>query len=128
MPSETFTISTASDSFKSGLTELPTLAWLPWVASRREWPNESTAEPHAMPPTHRSAISRGVTADAKGGCAPETPTKTRRGVRTLPLPADALVSLRAQRDAQAALFGFKQVRTGWLAVDEAGEPYRSRAV
>jgi integrase len=54
----------------------------------------------------------------------EGPPKTRRGARTLPLPADVLSALRTMRETQAAAFGFEQVRTGYLAVDAAGVPIR----
>jgi integrase len=69
-------------------------------------------------------VERGVTADTRGGRNEETPTKTRRGTRTLPLPPDVLTVLRGLRDRQAAELGLGQVRTGWLAVDELGVPYR----
>ena len=68
-------------------------------------------------------IERGVVDDA-GKRSPETPTKTRRGERTLPLPTDVLAALRTLREEHAAEFGFEHVRTGWLAVDEIGEPMR----
>ena len=70
------------------------------------------------------SITRGVVADGKGKRSPETPTKTRKGTRTLPLPADVLTALRGLREHQAAEFGFEQVRTGWLAIDELGVPLR----
>jgi len=69
-------------------------------------------------------VDHGVTADSSGRRNDETPTKTKRGRRTLPLPADVLSALRKLRESQAAEFGFEQVRTGYLAVDELGEPYR----
>ena len=69
-------------------------------------------------------IERGVVGDASGKRSPETPTKTRKGERILPLPADELAALRVLREDHAAEFGFEHVRTGWLAVDEIGEPYR----
>lgn len=70
------------------------------------------------------SISKGVVADGKGRRSPETPTKTRKGTRTLPLPPDVLTALRGLREDQAAEHGFEQVRTGWLAVDELGVPLR----
>ena len=69
-------------------------------------------------------IERGVVGDASGKRSAETPTKTRRGERTLPLPSDELAALKALRECHAAEFGFEHVRTGWLAVDEIGQPYR----
>ena len=69
-------------------------------------------------------IARGVVADRSGRWGAETAPKTTRGARTLPVPADILAALRTLRDAQAATFGLRQIRTGWLAVDEAGEPHR----
>jgi integrase len=58
-----------------------------------------------------------------GGTA-EGKTKTRRGKRTLPLSAipELMAALRALRKAQLAAFGAEHVRTGYLAVDEHGEP------
>jgi hypothetical protein len=53
-----------------------------------------------------------------------TPPKTRRGYRTLPLPAEVLDALRGLKDRQAAEFGPGHIRTGYLVVDETGEPYR----
>lgn len=50
--------------------------------------------------------------------------KTARGTRALPLPADVLDALRELRKSQLAAFGAEQVRTGYLAVNEAGEPMR----
>jgi integrase len=70
------------------------------------------------------AITVGVVADSSGRRSDPTDTKTRRGTRTLPLPADVLTALRKLRESQAAEFGFEHVRTGYLAVDELGEPYR----
>jgi integrase len=52
------------------------------------------------------------------------PTKTRRGTRTLPMPADLLVAMREMREAQAAAFGFEHVRSGYVAVDAIGAPMR----
>lgn len=52
------------------------------------------------------------------------PPKTRRGKRVLPLPADLLVPLRTMREAQASLWGFDHVRSGYLAVDHLGRPLR----
>ena len=40
------------------------------------------------------------------------------------LPADVLDALRGLKDRQAAKFGPGHFRTGYLAVDETGEPYR----
>jgi len=54
----------------------------------------------------------------------EGATKTKRGARELPLPSDVLSALRAMREAQAAGFGFEQVRSGYLATNAAGEPVR----
>lgn len=50
--------------------------------------------------------------------------KTKRGERTLPLPDDVLGALRELRQVQLAAFGAEQVRTGYVAVDEVGEPVR----
>lgn len=50
--------------------------------------------------------------------------KTQRGTRTLPLPPDVLGSLRKLRKTQLAAFGAEQARTGYMAVNEAGEPMR----
>jgi integrase len=70
------------------------------------------------------SISRGVVADSSGRRREPTATKTRRGTRTLPLPADVLAALRKLRESQAGAFGFEHVRSGYLAVNEAGVPYR----
>ena len=69
-------------------------------------------------------VDHGVVADSSGRRSVETPTKTRRGTRTLPLPEDALNQLRALRERQAAEFGFEHARSGYLAVDALGEPLR----
>jgi integrase len=69
-------------------------------------------------------VDHGVVADVSGKRSPETPPKTTRGRRTLPLPPDVLAALRELRERQAAAFGFEHVRTGYLAVDEAGVPLR----
>jgi integrase len=69
-------------------------------------------------------ISKGVTPDRSSRRAAETAPKTRRGRRTLQLPTDVIGALRQLRDRQAAEFGFDHARTGYLVVDEAGEPYR----
>lgn len=69
-------------------------------------------------------VVRGVVADVSGKRSAPTGTKTRRGTRTLPLPDDVLTELRTLRETQAADHGFEHVRTGYLAVDEAGQPYR----
>jgi integrase len=70
-------------------------------------------------------IDHAVVADARTAkrSEPSAP-KTRRSNRKLPLPPDVLASLRSLRDQQMAEFDLAQVRTGWLVVDEAGEPYR----
>src|SRR5690349_17403958 len=52
------------------------------------------------------------------------PTKTERGVRTLPLPPDVLAALRQLREQQSAAYGFAHRRDGYLAVDPSGTPYR----
>jgi integrase len=70
------------------------------------------------------SIERGVTSDDHGRRSPSTPPKTERGRRELPLPADTITALRALREAQGAAFGLGHMRTGYLAVDEAGAPYR----
>lgn len=62
--------------------------------------------------------------DVDGKRTIETPTKTRRGTRTLPLSSDLLAALHRLREAQLAEFGAEQVRSGYLAVDAAGEPMR----
>lgn len=62
--------------------------------------------------------------DVDGKRTIETPTKTRRGTRTLPLSADLVPALRKLRKAQLAAFGAEQVRSGYLAVDPIGEPMR----
>lgn len=54
----------------------------------------------------------------------EGPPKTRRGKRTLSLPSDVLTALRKLRRSQLEAFGAEQVRTGYLAVTETGEPMR----
>jgi integrase len=70
------------------------------------------------------SITKAVVPDDGGRRSAPTPPKTRRGTRTLPLPPDMLSSLRKLRKAQLAEWGAEQARTGWLAVDEAGRPYR----
>jgi integrase len=70
------------------------------------------------------SVARGVVADISGRRSDPTDPKTRRGTRTLPLPVDVLTALRKLREIQAAEFGFEHVRTGYLAVDELGQPYR----
>jgi len=69
------------------------------------------------------SITRGRV-DVDGRRTAEGPTKTRRGVRTLPLPADVLAALRELRQSQLAAFGAEQVRSGYLAVDAKGELMR----
>jgi integrase len=68
-------------------------------------------------------IARGRV-DVDGKRTSEGPPKTRRGARTLPLPADVLAALRALRQVQLADFGAEQVRSGYVAVDAVGEPMR----
>lgn len=70
------------------------------------------------------SVDRGVVADSHGRRSAPTDPKTRRGRRTLPMPADVRAALRQLREDQAAEFGFEHVRTGCLAVDELGVPYR----
>jgi integrase len=70
------------------------------------------------------SVARGVVADSAGRRSEPTDPKTLRGRRTLPLPSDVLVALRQLRERQGAEFGFEHVRTGYLAVDELGVPYR----
>jgi integrase len=70
------------------------------------------------------SITRGVTSDDHGRRSAATPPKTERGRRELPLPAATVLALRALRDTQAREFGFEHVRTGYLACDESGTPYR----
>jgi integrase len=70
------------------------------------------------------SVDRGVVADSSGRRSEPTDPKTRRGRRTLPMPADIRTALRQLRESQAAEFGFEHVRTGYLAVDELGVPYR----
>lgn len=53
-----------------------------------------------------------------------TATKTRRGTRSIILPATLLEALRRFRSVQAEELGIAQVRDGFLAVDEIGEPIR----
>lgn len=53
-----------------------------------------------------------------------TATKTRKGTRTVTLPPPLLDALRRFRAAQAEDLGITQVRDGYLAVDEIGEPIR----
>ncbi len=62
--------------------------------------------------------------DVTGGTESNDP-KTRRGLRTISVPDDMLTALRKLREVQAAEFGFEQVRSGFLAIDEGGEPYRA---
>jgi integrase len=69
------------------------------------------------------AIERGRVA-VDGKRTAEGPTKTARGRRILPLPADVVSALKRLREEQAAEFGFEQARTGYLAVNEIGEPVR----
>ena len=70
-------------------------------------------------------VDHAVVADAITAKRSEsTPPKTRRGYRTLPLPAEVLDALRGLKDRQAAEFGPGPIRTGYLVVDETGEPYR----
>ena len=52
------------------------------------------------------------------------PTKTRRGVRTLPLPPEVVSAFKEMRERHAAEFGFDHVRTGPVVVDPFGEPMR----
>lgn len=52
------------------------------------------------------------------------PTKTKKGRRTLPLPADVLEVLRRTRAEQLAELGLDQIRNGYLVVDQAGRPVR----
>lgn len=47
-------------------------------------------------------------------------TKTRRGVRTLPLDADLLGVLAQHRREQASVYGLAQFRAGYVVVDELG--------
>lgn len=57
-------------------------------------------------------------------------TKTARGTRTLPLPADvvdALVGLRARSAAEQDALGPAYAPSGCVAVDEAGSPLRPEA-
>ena len=70
------------------------------------------------------SVDHGVVADVSGRRSPETPPKTKRGRRDLPLPPDVLAALRALRDRQVAAFGLGHVRTGYLAIDELGVPLR----
>jgi integrase len=74
--------------------------------------------------TGEISISKGIVPDAAGRRSPETPTKTERGTRTLPLPPDVLAALRALREQQSAAYGFTHRRDGYLAVDPSGTPYR----
>ena len=50
--------------------------------------------------------------------------KTSRGTRTLPLPPDLARSLRSMHADQVEEFGAEHGRTGYLAVNAAGEPLR----
>lgn len=71
----------------------------------------------------RLTISRSrVNVDAKRTA--EGPTKTRKGTRTLPLPADVLTALRELQEAQRESFGAEQAESGYLAVDDVGQPLR----
>ena len=70
------------------------------------------------------SITKAVVPDDGGRRNAPTPPKTRRGLRTLPLPRDLLLALRELRQTQLAEWGAEHVRTGWLAIDEAGRPYR----
>lgn len=54
----------------------------------------------------------------------EGPPKTRRGARTLPLTGELRSALRDLRKSQFAEFGAEQARSGYIAVDEVGEPVR----
>jgi integrase len=66
-------------------------------------------------------VARGIT-ETYGRRNEARPPKTPRSARTLPLPVDVLAALRELREVQMAAHGFEQVRTGWLAIDEAGQP------
>src|SRR5690349_13121749 len=50
-----------------------------------------------------------------------------RGHKRLTLPPDALASLRGLREAQARAHGPGQIRSGWLCLDDSGEPMRPEA-
>lgn len=70
------------------------------------------------------SVSRSRVSVYGGTQTTEGPTKTRRGTRTLPLPADVLSALESLRDAQRATFGAEQAETGYLALDDDGQPLR----
>ena len=70
------------------------------------------------------AITKGIVPDESGCRSAPTPPKTKRGNRTLPLPPEMLTALRDLRRAQLAEWGADQARTGYLAIDEGGRPYR----
>ena len=58
----------------------------------------------------------------------EKAAKSRAGMRELPLPAPVVAALRTLRSRQAAerlAFGPGYAETGYVLVDEAGEPWRT---
>ena len=61
----------------------------------------------------------------------EKTAKSRAGMRELPLPAPVVAALRTLRKRQAAerlAFGPGYAETGYVLVDEAGEPWRTDAL
>jgi integrase len=70
------------------------------------------------------SVARGVVPNASGGRAEPTGPKTARGRRSLPLSADTIGALRAERERQARLYGLAQARDGFVALDPAGVPLR----
>jgi integrase len=72
-------------------------------------------------------IERGRVLVDGGKRTAEDRPKTRRGTRTIPLPLDVLKALRSMRESQLAGFGATQVRSGYVVVDEIGEPMRHEA-
>src|SRR5262249_37923612 len=63
-----------------------------------------------------------------GGHVVEKEPKTEAGYRTLPLPSvmvDALKALRATQAAERLAVGAAYTATGYVLVDEVGQPFRT---